>query len=122
MAKTTKPKKTVKKEAPKKEAPKKEAPKKEVSNNQMRTDSPTRGRTFVGKIISAKMSNTVNVEWERRSYLYKYERYQTERSRVKAHNPTELNAQVGDTVRIAECRPLSKTKKFIVIENMGEGK
>ena len=117
MAKTTKPKKTVKKEAPKKEALKKE-----VSNNQMRTVSPTRGRTFVGKIISAKMSNTVNVEWERRSYLYKYERYQTERSRVKAHNPTELNAQVGDTVRIAECRPLSKTKKFIVIENMGEGK
>ena len=108
MAKTTKPKKTVKKVAPKKE----------VSDNQMRTVSPTRGRTFVGKVISTKMTKTVNVEWERRSYLYKYERYQTERSRVKAHNPTEINAQVGDTVRIAECRPLSKTKKFIVIEKM----
>lgn len=106
MAKTTKPK------------TKKAAPKKEVSNNQLRTISPTRGRTFVGKVISAKMTNTVNVEWERRSYLYKYERYQPERSRVKAHNPAEINAQVGDTVRIAECRPLSKTKKFIVIENM----
>jgi len=115
MAKTEKPK-------AKKPATKKPAPKKEVSNKQMRTISPTRGRTFVGKVISAKMTKTVNVEWERRSYLYKYERYQTERSRVKAHNPTEINAQVGDTVRIAECRPLSKTKKFIVIENMGEGK
>ncbi|RZD31656.1 MAG: 30S ribosomal protein S17 [uncultured DHVE6 group euryarchaeote] len=88
----------------------------------MRTVSPTRGRTFVGKVISTKMTKTVNVEWERRSYLYKYERYQTERSRVKAHNPSEINAQVGDTVRIAECRPLSKTKKFIVIENMGAEK
>ena len=99
---------------------KKPAPKKEVTK--IDSIAPTRGRTFVGKVISTKMTKTVNVEWERRSYLYKYERYQTERSRVKAHNPTEINAQVGDTVRIAECRPLSKTKKFIVIENMGAGK
>lgn len=119
MAKTEKPK--TKKPAVKKTV-KKASPKKEVANNQMRTIVPTRGRSFVGKVISAKMSKTVNVEWERRSYLYKYERYQTERSRVKAHNPAEINAQVGDTVRIAECRPISKTKKFVIIENMGAGK
>ena len=106
MAKTTKPK------------TKKAAPKKEVSNNQLRTISPTRGRTFVGKVISAKMTNTVNVEWERRSYLYKYERYQKKRSAVMAHIPEGMNVAIGDMVKIAECKPISKTKNFIIIERV----
>jgi small subunit ribosomal protein S17 len=38
------------------------------------------------------------------------------RTRVKAHNPESIDAKEGDTVRIAETRPLSKTKNFVVIE------
>jgi len=78
----------------------------------------TRGRTFTGKVVSTKMSKTVKVEWNRRAYLYKYERYQKKRSTVKAHNPENINAKVGDLVRIAECRPISKTKNFIIIERL----
>jgi len=122
MAKTekskAKAKKPVAKKATKKTPTKKAAPKKELDQVQMESIAPTRGRTFVGKVISDKMPKTVNVEWGRRSYLYKYERYQTKRSRVKAHNPENIKAKVGDMVRIAECRPISKTKKFIVIEKM----
>ena len=37
-------------------------------------------------------------------------------SRITAHNPPCLDAQRGDKVKIAECRPLSKTKNFVVVE------
>jgi small subunit ribosomal protein S17 len=76
----------------------------------------TRGRTFTGIVISDKMNKTVTVEWERRRYIPKYERYQKRRTKVKAHNPTNINAETGDIVNIIETRPLSKTKNFIVTE------
>jgi small subunit ribosomal protein S17 len=74
----------------------------------------TRGRTFKGIITSSKAHKTVTVMWERRVYVPKYERYQKKRSKVKAHN--DLGAKQGDTVIIKECRPISKTKKFAVVE------
>jgi small subunit ribosomal protein S17 len=78
-----------------------------------------RGRTFVGTVIKSKMQKTVNVEWPRKKFLPKFERYLATRSRVKAHNPSCLNVQEGDIVKIQECRPLSKTKYFVVTEKMG---
>jgi len=81
-----------------------------------------RGRTFVGTVISSKMQKTVTVEWERRHYLKKYERYEKRRSKIKAHNPPLINAKEGDVVKIMECRPLSKTKNFVVVEILGKEK
>jgi len=81
-----------------------------------------RGRSFEGTIVSSRMQKTVNVEWERRNYLRKYERYEKRRSRVKAHNPTCINAVEGDIVKIMECRPLSKTKNFVIVEVLGREK
>lgn len=75
----------------------------------------TRGRTFTGVIVSSKAQKTVTVQWDRRVYIPKYERYLKKRSKVKAHNPG-LNLKEGDTVVIRECRPISKTKKFVVVE------
>ena len=37
-------------------------------------------------------------------------------SRISAHIPDCINAKAGDNVKIMECRPLSKTKKFVVVE------
>ncbi len=79
------------------------------------TKIPTRGRTFTGVVVSSKAQKTVTVQWNRRVYIPKYERYLTKRSKVKAHNP-ELTLKEGDTVIIKECRPISKTKKFVVVE------
>jgi small subunit ribosomal protein S17 len=76
------------------------------------------GKQFVGVVSSDKMSKTVTVTWERRVYLPKYERYEKKRSKVKAHNPECINAKEGDTVKIMECRPLSKLKNFVVIEKL----
>lgn len=79
----------------------------------------TRGKSFVGKVVSAKMHRTVVVEWERRVLIPKFNRYTKRRSKVSAHNPDEINAKEGDIVRIKEVRPLSKTKNFMVIEILG---
>lgn len=81
-----------------------------------------RGRTFTGVVTSDKMHRTVVVEWARRHYLRKYERYEKRRTRLKAHNPSCINAKEGDIVTITECRPLSKTKNFVLIENLGKEK
>jgi len=76
----------------------------------------THGRTFTGTVVSDKMRRTVTVEWERRIYVPKYQRYERRFSKLKAHNPDELDAKLGDTVTIKETRPLSKTKSFVVIK------
>lgn len=68
------------------------------------------------------MQNTATIEWTRRRYHPKFERYEIRKTRVKAHNPQTIDAQEGDIVRIQECRPLSKTKKFIIIEKLGKAK
>ena len=81
-----------------------------------------RGRTFIGIILSAKMHRTVVVEWEWKNYLPKYERYENRRTRIKAHNPDCIRGIEGEIVKIKECRPLSKTKHFVVIEKIGKEK
>ncbi len=81
-----------------------------------------RGRSFTGAVISTKMQKTAIVEWGGRSYLRKYERYEKKRSKVKAHNPNCIGAKEGDLVEIAECRPLSKTKNFVIVKSLGKEK
>lgn len=80
----------------------------------------TRGRTFTGTVIAAKMTKTATIQWERKRYVPKYERFEKRNSRLKAHNPACINAVEGEKVRVQECRPLSKTKKFIILEKIKE--
>lgn len=87
---------------------------------QQKSSLSLRGRTFIGTVISARMQKTVTVEWERKHFLKKYERYEKRKSKVKAHNPESVNAKEGDVVKIMECRPISKTKNFIVVEVLGK--
>ncbi len=81
-----------------------------------------RGRIFTGTVISAKMQRTATVEWGRKVKIPKYERYAKKRSRVKAHNPDSISAKEGDVVKIMECRPLSKTKHFVIVQSFGQEK
>ncbi|MCW1306612.1 MAG: 30S ribosomal protein S17 [Candidatus Nanoarchaeia archaeon] len=80
-----------------------------------------RGKLFEGIVVSDKSSKTVVVEWIRYHYLPKYERYEKRKSRVMAHNPECINAKMGDKVIIGECRPLSRGKKFVVLQVVGHG-
>ena len=78
-----------------------------------------RGRQFTGTVTSTKMRKTAVIEFERLQFLKKYERYEKRRTKLKVHNPECINAREGDVVRVIECRPLSKTKNFIIIEKIG---
>ena len=44
-----------------------------------------------------------------------------EKTKVVAYNPECIHAREGDIVKIMECRPLSKTKSFVVIEILKRG-
>lgn len=77
---------------------------------------PVRGRIFKGVVISNKATKTAVVKWNFNRFLKKYERYERRNTRVVAYNPECISAKKGDIVTISECRPLSKTKSFVVIE------
>ena len=77
-----------------------------------------RGRVFKGCVKSTKATNTAIVEWDYYNYIPKYERYERRKSSVAAHKPRCIEAKTGDTVRIGECRPISKMKRFVVIEKL----
>jgi small subunit ribosomal protein S17 len=48
--------------------------------------------------------------------VQKYKRYERSSSKVHAFVPTCMDVQEGDEVKIAECRPLSKTISFVLVE------
>ncbi|KYC51706.1 MAG: 30S ribosomal protein S17P [Candidatus Methanofastidiosum methylothiophilum] len=77
---------------------------------------PVRGKLMEGKIVSDKMNKTVVVKKEFMTKLDKFERFEKRSTRISAHIPDCINAKAGDNVKIMECRPLSKTKKFVVVE------
>jgi len=79
---------------------------------------PVRGQILEGEVVSDKMDRTVVVLRRYLKLIKKYERYEKRQSKIHAHNPPCIDAKVGDKVRIGECRPLSKTKKFVVIEKI----
>ena len=80
----------------------------------------TRGRKFTGVVVSAKTPKMVIVRWQRLVFNKKYERYEKRWSKVAAHD--ELNAKEGDVVEIAETKPISKMKKFVVTKIIKRGK
>ena len=80
-----------------------------------------RGQTLEGTVASTDMDKTVVVEREYDVRVPKYDRYMKRRSRVPAHAPTCMELSEGDTVRIAETRPLSKTKSHVVVEKTEGG-
>ena len=74
-----------------------------------------RGGTVDGMVASTDMDRTIVVEREYDVTVPKYDRAMKRRSRTPAHLPDCLDIQVGDAVRIAETRPLSKTKAHVVV-------
>jgi small subunit ribosomal protein S17 len=72
-------------------------------------------KTRVGVVISDKMSKTVVVAIERRVKHPVYGKMMTRTKKLKAHDE-ENSAKTGDTVRIMETRPLSKDKRFRLVE------
>jgi small subunit ribosomal protein S17 len=74
-------------------------------------------KSRTGLVVSDKMQKTVVVAIERRVPHPVYGKMVTRTKRLKAHDE-ENSAKVGDTVRIVETRPLSKDKRWRVVEIM----
>ena len=72
-------------------------------------------KTRVGLVVSDKMQKTVVVAVDRRVPHPVYGKMVTRTTRLKAHDE-ENSAKTGDTVRIMETRPLSKDKRWRVVE------
>lgn len=70
-------------------------------------------RTLVGRVVSDKMEKTVTVLIERRVKHPMYGKIIVRSSKYHAQNDNN-EAKLGDLVQIEECRPLSKTKAWIV--------
>ena len=86
-----------------------------ATNAQVGTDERSARKTRVGVVISDKMQKTVVVAIERRMRHPVYGKMMTRTKKLKAHDE-ENSAKLGDTVRIMETRPLSKDKRFRVVE------
>jgi small subunit ribosomal protein S17 len=85
-----------------------------------------RGKIFEGTVIK-KFPRRVVIVFERMIYIRKYERYAKSKTKVHARLPECFREKinVGDYIRVRECRPLSKLIHFVVIEkikNKGENK
>lgn len=77
----------------------------------------TRGqrKTRLGVVVSNKMSKTIVVRVTRRIRHPKYSRVMTQTSAFKVHDEAN-SASVGDVVKIMETRPLSKEKRWRLVE------
>ncbi|MFN4284151.1 MAG: 30S ribosomal protein S17 [Alphaproteobacteria bacterium] len=71
-------------------------------------------RILTGTVVSDKMDKTVTVLVERRVAHPVYKKFIKQSKKYAAHDETNA-CKIGDTVRIRECRPLSKNKRFEVI-------
>ena len=77
----------------------------------------TAGRkTLTGVVVSDKMKDTIVVKVERFVKHPKYGKYSTLSKRFKAHDAGNTK-KIGDKVVIEECRPMSREKRFRIIEN-----
>lgn len=77
-----------------------------------------RGQMIIGIVKSNKMQGSILVKRDFMHYVQKYERYEKRTSTYAAHCPPCIKTQVGDKVKIAECRPISKTISFVAIEKI----
>ncbi len=78
-------------------------------------------KIFIGTVVSDKMDKTVVVLVERLTQHPIYKKYIKKRKKFMAHDPKNM-CGIGDKVKIIESRPLSRRKRWQVIEILEKGK
>ena len=81
----------------------------------------TTRRPLIGRVVSDKMTKTVTVVVERRVKHPLYKKYIRRSTRILAHDECDA-CNVGDSVSIVQCRPVSKTKAWRVQEIIARAK
>ena len=72
-------------------------------------------RSIIGQVVSDKMSKTIVVQIERKVKHPMYGKYVKRTSKMYVHDE-DNSSRVGDVVRIQQTRPLSKTKRWKLVE------
>ena len=72
-------------------------------------------KVMLGTVISTQMMKTISVKVERRLPHPIYKKYYTRSKKFLVHDP-ENSCREGDIVRIIECRPLSRHKRFRLLD------
>ena len=81
----------------------------------MTEENKSSRRRLVGIVVSDKMDKTITVRVERRVKHKRYRKYITRHKTYKAHDEGNT-CQVNDTVVIEEARPMSKHKRWVLVE------
>ena len=79
------------------------------------SNSESNARTMVGKVVSDKMQKTIVVLVERTVKHPKYGKIMRRRTKLHAHDENQV-CKIGNTVKIRESRPMSKTKSWVLVE------
>ena len=82
--------------------------------------SESKVRALQGKVISAKMEKSIVVAIERKVKHPLYGKFMKRTTKLHAHDETN-QCNEGDIVSIKECRPLSKTKSWSLVEIVRKG-
>lgn len=77
-------------------------------------DTQKTQRTLTGRVVSNKMQKTIAVEVERLVKHPRYGKFIRRTTKLLAHDETN-ESRIGDTVTIAECRPLSRRKNWRLV-------
>jgi small subunit ribosomal protein S17 len=92
-----------------------------VSIEETQLEERGKRKSRVGRVVSDAMEKTVVVEVKDAAAHSTYTKIVRRNKKLKAHDEAN-EAHVGDTVRIAETRPLSKTKRWRVVEIVEKAK
>ena len=81
----------------------------------MNDTSKSKRKVLSGNVVSNKMDKTIVVSFNRRKLHSLYKKYVTVTKRIKAHDEKN-ECQIGDKVRVIESRPLSRDKRWRLLE------
>ena len=94
----------------------KKKPVENENNNPFNGSLSIRGKIFEGIVINAKAKGTVVIERESLIDFTKFKRFGRSKNKIHAHVPSNLDVREGNYVVAAECRPISKSVSFVVVE------
>jgi len=72
-------------------------------------------KTKIGRVVSDRMQKTIVVQVEEKKFNRRYRKHIRRHFRFYAHDPLQ-KANVGDVVKIEEARPLSRLKRWRLVE------
>ena len=86
-----------------------------MMNEQISNEVVSKSRTIVGKVVSNKMNKTIVVQIERKVKHPLYGKYTKRFTKMYAHDE-DNRCNIGDIVVIKQTRPLSKLKRWTLVE------